>query len=141
ELPPAGLGDRLLFVEGEAGNRLALRCLSAEKGDDVWSLALAGGAPGHFTIDRARAYIWSGDKELSAVDLASGHVLWRIATDVGVATGPSTATADLLLAVGAAGIAAYDAPTGTRLWRVELTGSPHGGTLTLGTNFLLAVAD
>ncbi len=164
DLPPAGLGDesrgrvsprfasasrrdaatwgeRLFVVEGPAGNRVALRCLSSEDGEDLWSLPLNREAPGQFTIDRQRAYLWTAAEELAAVDLASGQVQWRLPTETGTAVGAPTVSADLLLIVGTRGAAAIDAPTGTPLWKAELSESPRGGPLLAGANFLLAVGD
>src|SRR2546423_8886904 len=96
ELPLVGLGERLFAVEGKAGERSQLRCLSAEKGDEVWSLPLASDAPGHFTIDRARAYLWTTNAELSAVDLDSGQRQWRLQAHVGPPPGPPPGPARFL---------------------------------------------
>ena len=73
DLPPAGLAERLFVLEGPAGSRAAFHCLSADDGETLWSVPLKGDAPGQFTIDRARAYLWTAADELTAIDLAGGE--------------------------------------------------------------------
>ncbi len=141
DLPPSGLADRMFVVEGAAEHGSTLRCLSAEDGEVLWSLPLGSSAPGQFTIDRQRAYLWTAADELTAVDLANGQVSWRRPAGIGMPVGLPAVSADLLLIVGTRGAAAIDAPTGTPLWRVELSEPPRGGPLLTGGRFLLAIGD
>jgi outer membrane protein assembly factor BamB len=141
ELPPAGLAETLFVVEGPGGDRAALRCLSAEDGRARWSVLLSGSAPGRFTIDRRRAYLWTAEDELTAFDLAGGEVSWRKSPDIGTPVGAPALAADLLLVAATRGVAVIDAPTGTPLWHVELDEPPHGGPLIVGAGFLLAIGE
>jgi outer membrane protein assembly factor BamB len=141
DLPLAGLAEKLFVVEGPAGGRAALRCRSANDGQAIWSVPVNGGAPGQFTIDRQRAYIWAAANELAAFDLASGEASWRTSPDVGTPVGSPTAATDLLLVAGTGGLAVIDAPTGTLLWRAELQGPPRGPPLMIGAGFLLAIGE
>jgi outer membrane protein assembly factor BamB len=115
--------------------------LSADGGEERWRFPLDRAAPGHFTIDRRRAYVWTAAEELSAVDLTSGQVEWSIRVETGTAAGLPVAAGDLLLVTGTKGMALYDAPTGTRLWQVKPAGSPRGAAIFVGPDFLISIDD
>jgi outer membrane protein assembly factor BamB len=138
-LPPAGLGHRLYVVEGRAGQRGALRCLSAKDGHTLWSQPLEAAATGQLTLDFQRLYAWTGPKTLACFDAASGRPLWR-SSSLGAGVGAPAVVGDILLVSLNDAVGALDAETGTLLWR-RAERSLRFGPVPAGNGFLLVAKD
>jgi outer membrane protein assembly factor BamB len=86
------------------------------EGFDFWTSSPA--------IGGATVYIGSGDGNLYALDLASGHVRWRAATDGRVRSSPAVLGGAVYVGSCDGGVYAFDAATGARRWRFDTDG--HG---------------
>lgn len=85
-------------------------------GDEVLRLGLRPAVAGE------RAYVAGRGGDVQALDLASGRLIWRTATELALAGGPGAGEG--LVAVGATdgNVVALDADTGAQRWQVAVGG-------------------
>lgn len=132
----AVVGDRL-FTQEQRGESEAIVCLDAETGSEIWAYTYPGrfyemasnaGPRATPTIDRGRLYALGATGKLTALDAASGELLWQtdVAADSGAAIpewgfAASPLIIDhrtLVVMAGEPGdkVIAYDPADGTKRW-------------------------
>jgi len=85
-------------------------------GDDVLRLGLRPAVAGE------RAYVAGHGGDVQALDLASGRVVWRTATELELAGGPGAGEGLVAVGSSAGDVVALDAETGVQRWRVAVGG-------------------
>lgn len=85
-------------------------------GDDVLRLGLRPAVAGE------RAYVAGHGGDVQALDLVSGRVIWRTATELELAGGPGAGEGLVAVGSSAGDVIALDAETGAQRWRVAVGG-------------------
>jgi outer membrane protein assembly factor BamB len=148
---PGGVGmsglaiqDGKLLTLVQKKDRQWLVCLNAQTGKTKWERDLApeyrnamgDGPRGTPTIVGDRAYVFTGEGVLAAVNIADGEILWQkdVVTELGgqpaeygMACSPLVSGNNVVVVVGSheATVAAFDKKTGTLKWK-QGTESPAG---------------
>jgi len=92
----------------------------------VWSHGVGGGTENlrlalRPATDGVKIYAAAHDGKVAAIDLASGHVIWKAKTRLPISAGPSTDGQLVVAGTSNGDVVALDAGTGEILWTAEVT--------------------
>jgi outer membrane protein assembly factor BamB len=126
-VPPAfdatsGRNGRLIFVEGEGGERTALRAVDIDTREDAWRSSLGDQSNSAPVILGHAVFVGSRDRSLYSFDVDSGELIWKKETGGVVDTSPAAAEGSVFVIsenpdTGRASVLAVDSGTGRELWR------------------------
>jgi outer membrane protein assembly factor BamB len=130
--PLASLGHGLVLAAGPG----AVTALSVDDGAVVWSIELASPWP-EVVVDGERVFV-AGTRELLALDVPSGRVLWRLDMPVEPSAGPVRAGRRLVLPAETE-LVVVDAERGVLLARADVGDELVGPLAVRGTEVWCAI--
>jgi len=147
---PGGVGMSGVVIDNnkaltmiERGGKQVLLCLSADKGEELWTREIApayknqmgNGTRGTPAIAADRVFVFTGEGILAAVNFADGKLLWSKnvvdelkgkAAEYGMASSPLVVGDQVIVTIGSpkGSVAAFDVASGNVAWK---TGNDPAG--------------